>query len=76
MLFQVVSVRSERASVMITTNLEFSKWTELLENEMLIASLIDRVTFRSHILNINVKDSYRLSESLATQKQKKRADMA
>jgi len=76
MLFQVVSVRSERASVMITTNLEFSKWTELLENEMLIASLIDRLTFRSHILNINVKDSYRLSESLATQKQKKRADMA
>ena len=70
MLFQVVSERSERASVMITTNLEFSRWTELLENEMLIAALIDRVTFRSHILNMNVKDSYRLSESLATQKQK------
>jgi DNA replication protein DnaC len=68
MLFQVISERSERASVVLTTNLEFSRWIELLENEMLISALIDRVTFRSHILNMNVKDSYRLSESLAANK--------
>jgi DNA replication protein DnaC len=64
MLFQVISERSERASVIITTNLEFSRWTELFENELLIAALIDRITFRSHVLNMNVDRSYRLMQSL------------
>lgn len=65
MLFQVISERSERASVIVTTNLEFSSWTELFENEIMVAALIDRVTFRSHILNMNVKDSYRLEQTLS-----------
>lgn len=64
MLFQVISERSERSSVIITTNLEFSRWTELFENELLVAALIDRITFRSHVLNMNVKESYRLAKSL------------
>ncbi len=64
MLFQVISERSERASIIITTNLEFSSWTDLFENEMMVAALIDRITFRSHILNMNVKDSYRLELTL------------
>ncbi|MBS3975947.1 MAG: ATP-binding protein [Syntrophomonadaceae bacterium] len=34
MLFQVISERSERASIIITTNLEFSNWTSLFENEI------------------------------------------
>lgn len=63
MLFQVISERSERASVIVTTNLEFSRWTELFENEIMVAALIDRITFRSHILNMNVKDSYRLEQT-------------
>ena len=66
MLFQVISERSERASVIITTNLEFSSWTDLFENEIMVAALIDRVTFRSHILNMNVKESYRLEQTLMT----------
>ena len=70
MLFQVISERSERASVIITTNLEFSRWTELFENEIMVAALIDRVTFRSHILNMNVKESYRLEQTLSSEKRK------
>jgi DNA replication protein DnaC len=65
MLFQVISERSERASIILTTNLEFSSWTDLFENEIMVAALIDRATFRSHILNMNVKDSYRLEQTLA-----------
>jgi DNA replication protein DnaC len=65
MLFQVISERSERASVIVTTNLEFSRWTELFENEIMVAAMIDRVTFRSHVLNMNVKDSYRLEKTLS-----------
>ena len=64
LLFQVISERAERASVIITTNLEFSRWTELFENELLVATLIDRITFRSHVLNMNVDKSYRLMQSL------------
>lgn len=64
MLFQVISERSERASIIVTTNLEFSRWTELFENEMMVAALIDRITFRSHILNMNVKDSYRFEQMI------------
>ncbi|MGI6569581.1 MAG: ATP-binding protein [Caldicoprobacterales bacterium] len=69
MLFQVISDRSERASVIITTNLEFSRWTELFENEIMVAALIDRVTFRSFILNMNVQESYRLEQTIAKLKQ-------
>jgi DNA replication protein DnaC len=68
MLFQVISERSERASIIITTNLEFSRWTDLFENEIMVAAMIDRVTFRSHILNMNVKDSYRLEQTLSKRK--------
>lgn len=63
LLFQVVSERSERGSVIVTTNLSFSSWTDLFENEIMVAALIDRLTFKSHILNMNVKDSYRLLQT-------------
>lgn len=63
MLFQIISERSERASIIVTTNLEFSRWTELFENEMMVTALIDRITFRSHILNMNVDTSYRLLQT-------------
>jgi DNA replication protein DnaC len=69
MLFQVISDRSERASVIITTNLEFSRWTELFDNEIMVAALIDRVTFRSYILNMNVQESYRLEQTIFKRKQ-------
>ena len=64
LLFQVISERSERASVIITTNLEFSQWTQLFENEMMVAALVDRVTFNSQILNMNCTTSYRMETAL------------
>ncbi len=63
LLFQIISERSERSSVIVTTNLEFSNWTQIFENEIMVAALIDRLTFKSHILNMNVKDSYRLLQT-------------
>ena len=50
LLFQIISERSERASVIISTNLEFSQWTQLFENEMLLAALI--IVIYSHIFYI------------------------
>lgn len=64
MLFHIISERSERASVIISTNLEFSEWTQLFENEMMLSALIDRVTYRSFVLNMNCSKSYRYESTL------------
>ena len=63
LLFKVISDRSEKGSTIVTTNLPFSKWTDLFENTTMIAALIDRLTFRSHVLDMN-GESYRLKSSL------------
>lgn len=59
LLFQVISERSERSSVIINTNLDFSRWDEIFSDHMLAAALVDRVTFKSYILDMNAV-SYRL----------------
>lgn len=63
LLFQVISDRSERGSIIMSTNLEFSKWDEFFPDTMMTAALIDRITFRSSILNMN-GESYRFNEAL------------
>ena len=63
LLFKVISDRSEKSSTIVTTNLPFSKWTDLFENTTMVAALIDRLTFHSHVLNMN-GDSYRLKATM------------
>ena len=63
LLFKVISDRSEKSSTIVTTNLPFSKWTDLFENTTMVAALIDRLTFHSHVLDMN-GDSYRLRSTL------------
>ena len=53
LLFKVIADRSERGSTIITTNLAFSEWTNLFENTAMVAALVDRLTFRSYILDMN-----------------------
>lgn len=62
LLFKVLSDRSERTSTIVTTNLPFSRWTELFENTTMVSALVDRLTFRSHVLDMN-GPSYRLRET-------------
>ena len=62
LLFKVLSDRSEKTSTIVTTNLPFSRWTELFENTTMVSALIDRLTFRSHVLDMN-GPSYRLKTS-------------
>ncbi|MDD5947590.1 MAG: hypothetical protein PUC41_07345 [Oscillospiraceae bacterium] len=47
-------------------NLEFSEWTQLFDNEMMLAALIDRVTVRSFVLNMNCSSSYRFDATINT----------
>lgn len=69
LLFQFFSGRYERASVMVTTNLEFTEWTSIFGDEKMTAALLDRLTHRSHILLLN-GESYRFRQSMK-QKQEK-----
>jgi DNA replication protein DnaC len=66
LLFQFCSSRYERGSLIITTNLEFQKWTEVLGDEQMTAALLDRLTHNAHILNVN-GESYRFKQALAKQ---------
>lgn len=63
LLFKVISDRSEKNSTIVTTNLPFSRWTELFENTTMVAALVDRLTFRSHVLDMN-GESYRLKSTV------------
>lgn len=64
LLFKVISDRSEKSSTIVTTNLPFSRWTELFENSTMVAAMVDRLTFHSHVLDMN-GESFRLKSALA-----------
>lgn len=58
LLFKIISDRAERQSVIVSTNLKFSEWTTMFENKTMVAALVGRLTFMSHVLNMNSsKDS-------------------
>ena len=69
LLFEVVSRAYERTSLVVTTNLPFETWTEVLGSERLTGALLDRLTHRIHILEANGQ-SYRLRESRRRLKQR------
>ena len=70
LLFEVVSRAYERQSLMVTTNLPFESWTEVLGCERLTGALLDRLTHRVHIIEAN-GPSYRLRESKIRLKQER-----
>jgi DNA replication protein DnaC len=68
MLFEVLSQRYERSSTLVTSNLPFAEWTEVLGSERLTGALLDRLTHHVHILEMN-GESYRLKNSKKTKKE-------
>ncbi len=70
LLFTHLSLRAGRKSTIITTNLSFERWDEIFSDSVMTAAMIDRLTHKSYILNMN-GNSYRLKETrewLAKQK--------
>ena len=63
LLFQVIADRAERATVLITTNLPFSEWTQVFTNARLCKALLDRLTDRAHIIETGT-ESYRFRRSM------------
>jgi DNA replication protein DnaC len=48
LLFDVISTAYERSSVIVTTNLPFEEWTEVLGSERLTGATLDRLTHQRH----------------------------
>ena len=63
LLFQVISECYEKRSVILTTNLEFSKWDGIFYDEKLTSAIIDRLVHHSHLL-VHSGPSYRLTNSI------------
>ena len=62
LLFEIISQRYERGSILIPTNLPFDEWAEVFGSERLTGALLDRLTHHVHILQMN-GESYRLKQS-------------
>jgi len=67
-LFHFFSERHERRSVIITTNLEFGKWTQVFGEERMTAALLDRLTHKAHIF-LATGESFRFRESQRNRQQ-------
>jgi DNA replication protein DnaC len=62
LLFDVIATAYERYSLIVTTNLPFENWTEVLGSERLTGAALDRLTHRCHILETK-GESYRLQDA-------------
>lgn len=62
LLFDLIGSAYERQSLIVTTNLPFENWTEVLGSERLTGAALDRLTHRCHILEANGA-SYRLQDA-------------
>lgn len=62
LLFNHLSLRAGRKSTIITTNLGFDRWEEIFGDPVLTAALVDRITHKAYLVNMN-GESYRLKET-------------
>ena len=70
LLFQVFAERYERRSLLLTSNLAFSEWGQVFQGERMTAALLDRLTHRCSIFEMN-GESYRFRESMKSKRGKK-----
>ena len=62
LLFDIISTAYERTSIIVTTNLPFENWTEVLGSERLTGAVLDRLTHRCNIIEMT-GESYRLKDA-------------
>jgi DNA replication protein DnaC len=67
LLFQVFTNRYELRSLLLTSNLPFSEWNQVFQGERMTAALLDRLTHRCSIFEMN-GESYRFRESMKKKK--------
>ena len=62
LLFNLLSMRNETKSIIITTNLSFNRWEEIFGDPTLTAAMVDRIAHKETVINIK-GDSYRIKET-------------
>jgi DNA replication protein DnaC len=59
LLFQILTEREEKSSIAVASNLPFSEWGQVITDPRLVAAIVDRLTFRAHIIETGT-ESFRL----------------
>lgn len=70
LLFNHLSLRADSKSTIITTNLAFDRWGEVIRDKVLVAAMVDRLTHNAHLINMN-GESYRVKETVKFNEQNK-----
>jgi DNA replication protein DnaC len=70
LVFQVISDRNERGSLIVTTNLPFGEWTKVFPDPRLAKAVVDRITHKAHIIDTGT-ESWRFRHGLQRKKSQK-----
>ena len=68
-LFTLLAERYERGSIMLTSNLPFSKWEKIFKDPMVTAAAIDRLVHHCVVLELNIPN-YRMEKAKSSKKEK------
>lgn len=71
LVFQVISERNERGSLIVTTNLPFGEWVKVFPDPRLAKAVVDRLTHRAHIIETGT-ESWRFRQGLERKKAKRK----
>ena len=71
LVFQVLSERHERGSLIVTTNLPFGEWTKVFPDPRLAKAVVDRLTHRAHIIDTGT-ESWRFRHGLTRNTKRRR----
>lgn len=63
-LFNLLSSRNDKGSIILTTNLNFERWEEVFKDPMLTGAIVDRLAYRAHIMDMSREKSYRMEDSI------------
>jgi DNA replication protein DnaC len=69
LVFQVLSERHERGSLIVTTNLPFGEWTKVFPDARLAKAVVDRLTHKAHIIDTG-NESWRFRHGLTRTKKR------
>jgi DNA replication protein DnaC len=72
MLFNLISSRNDKGSIIVTSNLTFDRWEEVFKDPTLTGALIDRLAHKAHILDISREKGGRFEETIAWLESSKR----
>jgi len=65
MLFNLISSRNDKGSIIVNSNLSFDRWEEIFKDPTLTGALIDRLAHKAHVLDISRDKGGRFEETIA-----------